>query len=77
MSLQEKIRNIIFLFVKNEYNTYLQNNNIKFINDNEINNVISSFYIDKKKRIKIIYKILFKRNDGRKLSWSTCRKYYF
>ena len=60
MSLQEKIRNIIFLFVKNEYNTYLQNNNIKFINDNEINNVISSFYIDKKKELKLFIKSCLK-----------------
>jgi len=49
MSLQEKVRNIIFYYVKNQYNNYLQEKNLKFINDNELNHIITRLYVEQKK----------------------------
>ena len=56
MSLQEKIRNIIFYYVKNQYNIYLQENNLKFINDNELKSIITDLYVEQKKDLQLFIK---------------------
>lgn len=56
MSLQEKIRNIIFYYVKNQYNTYLEENNLKFINENELHNIITKLYVEQKKDLQSFIK---------------------
>ena len=56
MSLQEKIRNIIFYYVKTQYNTYLQENNLKYINDGELNGIISKLYVEQKKDLQLFIK---------------------
>ena len=49
MSLQLQIRNIIFYYVKSNYNNYLKKHKIKFIENEKIKDVIKRMYIDKKK----------------------------
>ena len=56
MSLQEKIRNIIFYYVKTQYNTYLQENNLKYINDGELKGIISKLYVEQKKDLQLFIK---------------------
>jgi C-terminal processing protease CtpA/Prc len=48
MTLQETVKNIIFYYVKVHYNDYLKNNNLKHIEDDKINEIISNLYNDKK-----------------------------
>lgn len=52
MSIQEKVRNIVFYFIKNEYKNYLDKNNLKFIPETDLDNVVDSFYIQKEKTLK-------------------------
>ena len=49
MTLPEQIRNIFFYYIKTRYNDYIFKNNIKFIPENDIYNVISSLYNEEKK----------------------------
>ena len=56
MSLQEKIRNIIFYYVKNQYNIYLEKNNVKIINENELHKVINQLYVEQKKDLQLFIK---------------------
>lgn len=60
MSLQEQIRNIIFYYVKTQYNNYLKKKKIKFIDDNKIYEIIKKMYIDKKKDLQQFIKSCLK-----------------
>jgi len=52
MSLQKNIRDLIFFYVKSNYNEYLSSNSIQVIPDNEIDSVIHSLYDERKDHIK-------------------------
>ena len=52
MSLQEKVRNIVFYFIKKEYKAYLDKNSLKYIEKEKINDVVDDFYIKKEKILK-------------------------
>ena len=52
MSIQEKVRNIVFYFVKNEYKNYLDKHELKFIQEADLDSVVDSFYIQKEKTLK-------------------------
>ena len=52
MSIQEKVRNIVFYFVKNEYKSYLDKHELKFIPEADLDSVVDSFYIQKEKTLK-------------------------
>ena len=52
MSIQEKVRNIVFYFLKNEYKDYLTKNELKFIPEDDIDNVVDYIYIKKEKILK-------------------------
>lgn len=56
MSLQEKIRNIIFYYVKNQYNNYLKENQLKFIKEEELNGIITDMYVKQKKELQMFIK---------------------
>ena len=43
MSLQEKVRNIVFYFIKKEYKAYLNKNSLKYIEQHKISNVVDDF----------------------------------
>tara|TARA_B110000495_G_scaffold202970_1_gene224794 strand:- start:1387 stop:1737 length:351 start_codon:yes stop_codon:yes gene_type:complete len=51
MSLQKNIRDLIFFYVKTNYNDYLSSNNIDIIPENEIDSVIHSLYDERKEHI--------------------------
>ena len=55
-NLQNTIKNLIFFYVKTNYEKYLKDNNIKNIPDNEINTVIETLYTDRKEHLKIFLK---------------------
>ena len=52
MSIQEKVRNIVFYFVKNEYKNYLEQHELKFIPEEDLDKVVDIFYIQKEKTLK-------------------------
>jgi C-terminal processing protease CtpA/Prc len=52
MSLQEKVRNIVFYFIKKEYKSYLDTNSLKYIEHDNIGDVVDNFYIKKEKILK-------------------------
>jgi C-terminal processing protease CtpA/Prc len=52
MSLQQKIKNIVFYYIKIHYKNYLNENNLKYIPDNDIENVINDFYKNESKNLK-------------------------
>ena len=60
MSLQEQIRNIIFYYVKKEYNEHLKIHKIKYIPHNEINDVVRKLYTDKREDLKIFIRTCLK-----------------
>jgi len=53
MSLQKNIRDLIFFYVKTNYNEYLSTNKIDIINDTEIDGVIHSLYDERKEHIQV------------------------
>ena len=50
----DKIKDIIFKFIKNEYENYLQNNNILLIKNDKIDAIINNFYEENKTNLKNI-----------------------
>ena len=52
MNLPELIKKITFHFIKIHYNQYLEDNKIKIIPENELENVINKLYDDKKLDLK-------------------------
>ena len=52
MSLQQKIKNIFFYYIKNNYKNYLIINNLKYIPENDIEKVINEFYKNESKNLK-------------------------
>ena len=61
MSLQKTIRDLIYFYVKTNYNEYLKDNNIKMIPENEIENIINKLYINRKDHIQIFIKDSLKK----------------
>ena len=55
-NLQNTIKNLIFFYVKTNYEKYLKDNNINNIPDNEINTVIETLYTERKDHLKIFLK---------------------
>ena len=56
MSLQKNIRDLIFFYVKTNYNEYLKKKNIKIIDENKIDKIINSLYDERKEHIQIFIK---------------------
>jgi hypothetical protein len=52
MSLQQKIKNIVFYYIKNHYKNYLNTNNLKYIPEDDIEEVINQFYKNESKNLK-------------------------
>ena len=61
MSLQKNIRDLIFFYVKTNYNEYLKKQNIKIIDENKIDEVINSLYDERKEHIQIFIKDSLKK----------------
>ena len=52
MSLQKNIKDLIFFYVKTNYNEYLKDKEIKIIPEDEIDSVINSLYDQRQDHIK-------------------------
>ena len=61
MSLQNNIRDLIFFYVKTNYNQYLEANQIKYIPESDINKVINTLYNDRKEHIQVFIKSSLKQ----------------
>ena len=61
MSLQKHIKDLIFFYVKTNYNNYLEENNVEFIPTDQINEVITKLYVDRKEHLKEFIKTALKQ----------------
>jgi len=61
MSLQKHIKDLIFFYVKTNYNQYLEDHKIKLIPEEKINGVIESLYDDRKEHLKVFIKESLKK----------------
>ncbi len=55
-NLQSTIKDLIFFYVKSNYEKYLNDNQIKTIPDEKINDVISKLYTDRMEHLKVFLK---------------------
>lgn len=51
-TIQKNIKDLIFFYIKTNYNNYLEENNIEIIPDNKIDEVISKLYLERKEHLK-------------------------
>ena len=56
MSTNKLIQDLILFYVKENYNKYLEENDLKIIPEKDIESVISQLYIDKKEHIQVFLK---------------------
>ena len=56
MTLQKQIRDLIFFYIKTNYNQYLKDNHISMIPDDKIESVIHSLYDERKEHLKTFIK---------------------
>ena len=61
MSLQKHIKDLIFFYVKTNYDNYLKENKLKYIPDDQINEVITKLYDDRKEHLKGFIKTSLKQ----------------
>ena len=61
MTLQKHIKDLIFFYVKTNYNKYLTDHNIKYIPDEEISSVIFTLYDERKEHLKEFIKKSLKK----------------
>lgn len=66
MTLQKQIRDLIFFYIKTNYNQYLKDNHISMIPDDKIESVIHSLYDERKEHLKTFIKNSLKKiyNDN-------------
>ena len=50
-NIQKNIKDLIFFYVKTNYENYLKQNNIQSIPENQIDSVIKNLYLERKKHI--------------------------
>lgn len=51
-TIQQNIKDLIFFYVKTNYENYLKEENIKTIPDNQIDKIVSQLYFERKEHIK-------------------------
>ena len=60
-SLESHIRDLIFFYVKTNYNDYLKTNQLKSIPKDQIHNVVNQLYTERKDHLKIFIKSSLKQ----------------
>ena len=55
-TIQKNIKDLIFFYVKTNYNNYLEENKIKVIPEEKINEVINKLYTERKEHLKVFIK---------------------
>lgn len=68
MTLQKTIKDLIFFYVKSNYEKYLKENNIIIIPDSEIENVINKLYDGRKTHIQLFVKDALKQLYEKKMN---------
>lgn len=58
------VKDLIILFVTENYKKYLKDNNLKTIDENNMNNVVTKVYVEKKNELKIWLKDCLKKVQG-------------
>ena len=61
MSTNKLIQDLILFYVKENYNKYLEENDIKIIPEKDIESVISQLYVGKKEHIQLFLKSSLKQ----------------
>jgi hypothetical protein len=61
MSLQKNIKDLIYFYVRENYNIYLKENNIIFIPEEKLDDVINHIYSQRKEHLKEFVKSSIKR----------------
>ena len=61
MSLQNNIRDLIHFYIRTNYNKYLEDNNIKSIDEDKIEEVVNSLYTDRKEHLQVFIKSSLKQ----------------
>ena len=60
-NIQKNIKYLIFFYIKTNYDNYLIENKIKFIQDDKIDHVISTLYTERKEHLKVFIKESLKK----------------
>lgn len=60
-TIQKNIKDLIFFYIKTNYNNYLEENKLQFIQDDKINEVISQLYVKRKEHLKSFVKESLKK----------------
>lgn len=55
-TIQKHIQDLIFFYVKTNYSQYLKDKNIKYIPNNNISEIVSKLYTDRKEHLKLFIK---------------------
>ena len=61
MSTNKLIQDLILFYVKENYNKYLEENDLKIIPEKDIESIISQLYVDKKEHIQVFLKSSLKQ----------------
>ena len=61
MSLHNNIRDLIHFYIRTNYNKYLEENNIKNIDEDKIAGVVNNLYTDRKEHLQIFIKSSLKQ----------------
>tara|TARA_B100001287_G_scaffold276802_1_gene289587 strand:- start:1802 stop:2149 length:348 start_codon:yes stop_codon:yes gene_type:complete len=61
MSLQNNIRDLIHFYIRTNYNKYLEDNNIKSIDEDKIEGVVNNLYTDRKEHLQVFIKSSLKQ----------------
>lgn len=51
-TIQKNIKDLIFFYIKTNYNNYLEENKIEIIADNKIDEIVSKLYSERKEHLK-------------------------
>ena len=61
MSLNKNIKDLIYFYIKTNYNKYLEDNNISGIEEDKISGVINEIYTERKEHIQVFIKSSLKQ----------------
>tara|TARA_A100001015_G_C14936646_1_gene690766 strand:+ start:993 stop:1313 length:321 start_codon:yes stop_codon:yes gene_type:complete len=64
MDKNNTIRDLIIMYVKENYKNYLQENNIESIKESEIPSIVNKLYVEKKNHLKVWLKQCLQKIQG-------------
>lgn len=60
-TIQKNIKDLIFFYIKTNYDNYLKETKIEFIPDNKIGEIVSKLYLERKEHLKVFIKESLKK----------------